>query len=82
MRNASLAYAKTHLSALVDRAEYHGEPTIILRHGKPSAALVPADAALAATTPMTDKEIAALFRNFKKQESGHSALRDLLASRR
>ena len=35
--------ARAQLPALLDAAE-HGQPTIITRHGKPVAALVPIDA--------------------------------------
>ncbi|MEI6158482.1 MAG: type II toxin-antitoxin system prevent-host-death family antitoxin [Roseococcus sp.] len=38
--HSTLAEAKAHLSALVSRAE-RGEETIITRHGKPVAKLVP-----------------------------------------
>ncbi len=41
MRRASLAHAKAHLSELVDEAEHKRKPVLILRHGKPAAALVP-----------------------------------------
>lgn len=38
--HSTLAQAKAHLSALVSQAE-RGEETIITRHGKPVAKLVP-----------------------------------------
>jgi prevent-host-death family protein len=41
MRTTSLAEAKAHLSELVDQVEHHGRKIVILRHGKPAAALVP-----------------------------------------
>jgi prevent-host-death family protein len=41
MRKTSLANAKTHLSELVDAAEHRGQRILILRHGKPAAAIVP-----------------------------------------
>lgn len=44
MRRASLVHAKAHLSELVDEAEHKKKPVIILRHGKPAAAIVPMDA--------------------------------------
>ena len=40
MKSVSLADAKAHLSALVDKAEA-GESVCITRHGKPVARLVP-----------------------------------------
>jgi prevent-host-death family protein len=44
MRRTSLVHAKGHLSELVDEAEHKKKPVIILRHGKPAAAIVPIDA--------------------------------------
>jgi len=44
MRRTSLVRAKAHLSELVDEAEHKKRPVIILRHGKPAAAIVPVDA--------------------------------------
>ncbi len=44
MRRTSLVHAKAHLSELVDEAEHEKKPVIILRHGKPAAAIVPVDA--------------------------------------
>jgi prevent-host-death family protein len=41
MKATSLANAKAHLSELVDEAEHHGKRIMILRHGKPAAAIVP-----------------------------------------
>jgi prevent-host-death family protein len=46
MRRASLVHAKAHLSELVDEAEHKRRPVLILRHGKPAAALVPVDLVL------------------------------------
>ncbi len=43
MRRASLVHAKAHLSELVDEAEHKKKPVLILRHGKPAAAIVPVD---------------------------------------
>ena len=45
MKKASLAEAKAHLSELVDDAEHHGKRILILRHGKPAAAIVPVSVA-------------------------------------
>ena len=44
MRRTSLVHAKAHLSELVDEAEHKKRPVIILRHGKPAAAIVPVEA--------------------------------------
>lgn len=41
MRSISLVHAKAHLSELVNEAEHKGKPVLILRHGKPAAAIVP-----------------------------------------
>jgi prevent-host-death family protein len=45
MRKASVADAKAHFSELVDLAEHKGQRILILRHGKPAAAIVPVDVA-------------------------------------
>ncbi|TIS61177.1 MAG: type II toxin-antitoxin system Phd/YefM family antitoxin [Mesorhizobium sp.] len=42
MRTIQLGLAKAGLSAIVDAAG-NGEPTIITRHGKPTAMVVPVD---------------------------------------
>lgn len=44
MRRTSLVHAKAHLSELVDEAEHKKRAVIILRHGKPAAAIVPVEA--------------------------------------
>lgn len=44
MRRTSLVHAKAHLSELVDEAQHKKRPVIILRRGKPAAAIVPVDA--------------------------------------
>jgi len=41
MQKTSLVNAKAHLSELVDAAEHRGQRILILRHGKPAAAIVP-----------------------------------------
>jgi prevent-host-death family protein len=51
MRRTSLVHAKAHLSELVDEAEHKKRPVIILRHGKPAAAIVPLDAVPGLTRP-------------------------------
>ena len=60
MRRTSLVHAKAHLSELVDEAEHKGRPVVILRHGKPAAAIVPVDAVpglkRVASRPMSPEE--------------------------
>lgn len=46
MQRLSFAHAKAHLSELVDHAEHRGQRVIILRHGKPAAAIVPVAVAM------------------------------------
>jgi prevent-host-death family protein len=65
IRQASLAHAKADLSEIVDAAEHRGVSTLIHRHGKPSAVVVP----VAVGRPlkkkrhgMTPEEIAVLRR--------------------
>ena len=41
VQRTSLVQAKAHLSELVDAAEHRGQRILILRHGKPAAAIVP-----------------------------------------
>jgi prevent-host-death family protein len=84
MRRVSIADAKIRLTALIDDAEYRRRKTLILRHGKPSAAIVPVDVATPA--PRTSRRLSA-----RKIESlfdaltagrGRGAVADLLAGRR
>jgi prevent-host-death family protein len=53
MRKASVASAKAHFSELIDLAEHKGQRVLILRHGKPAAAIVPVDFATEARPRMT-----------------------------
>jgi prevent-host-death family protein len=41
MQRRSFADVKAHLSEVVDQAEHRGKKILILRHGKPAAAIVP-----------------------------------------
>jgi prevent-host-death family protein len=41
MERRSFADVKAHLSEVVDHAEHRGKKILILRHGKPAAAIVP-----------------------------------------
>lgn len=45
MERRSFADVKAHLSEVVDQAEHRGKRILILRHGKPAAAIVPVAAA-------------------------------------
>lgn len=87
MREMSFVEAKAHLSELVDMAQHKNERIIILRHGKPAAAIVPVDVA----TPrqpevqargMTDEEIQRGIDLLSGFEPEVSAVEDLLAGRR
>ena len=85
MRQASLAHAKAHLSELVDEAEHRGKRIIILRHGKPVAAIVPVDVATpsARRKRMNDDQIQSLFDELAKYDQpGVSAVEDLIQGRR
>jgi prevent-host-death family protein len=89
VRKTSLADAKAHLSELVDQAEHHGKRIMILRHGKPAAAIVPVGVAAPArkrAKTLSDEEVRrsvdAFVEEFSAAEPGVSAVEDLLASRR
>jgi prevent-host-death family protein len=86
MRRTSLADAKAHLSALVDRAEHHGDRIVILRHGKPAAAIVPVEVAQPKRRrrkPMAAAEAKALLDDLAKTGSPEGeAVRDVIESRR
>ena len=85
-----LAKAKARLSALVDEAQHRHRRIVILRHGKPSAAIVPVDVALAAVPGggrkakrgLSAGRVRALLGGFGKSRARHSAVADLLGSRR
>ncbi len=87
MRKTSLANAKAHLSELVDAAEHHKERIIIMRHGKPVAALVPIGVVRKKRArPLEEaeakKSIAAFIRELSACEPDVSAVDDLLRNRR
>ncbi len=86
MRRTSLVHAKAHLSELVDQAEHKGRAVLILRHGKPAAAIVPVSMVQAAETsgpaPLTtDEELEAFWAGFGKGDK-RSAVEDLVQGRR
>jgi prevent-host-death family protein len=90
VRTTSLADAKAHLSKLVDDAEHHGKPIVILRHGKPAAMLTPipprAANAKASATKLSDrdveKSVRAFIKEFSATDPDASAVDDLIAGRR
>ena len=83
MRKTSFAQAKAHLSQLVDAAEHKGARVLILRHGKPAAALVPPDMVRAPSRrrPRSKAELDALYVALGPGDD-ESAVDDLLSSRR
>ena len=84
MRKTSFAEAKAHLSELVDAAQHKGARVLILRHGKPAAALVPPEQVLPSAPRRRRRsptEIAALYAALGEGDDA-SAVADLLASRR
>ncbi|HEY2515256.1 MAG TPA: type II toxin-antitoxin system Phd/YefM family antitoxin [Polyangiaceae bacterium] len=90
MRSTSLAEAKARLSDLVDQAERRGTRTLILRDGKPVAAIVPVDVATrkptAARPVMSEDEarrsVEAFIAAFSACEPDVSAVEALRAGRR
>ena len=84
MQKTSLGNAKARLSALVDDAQFRGRKTLILRHGKPSAAIVPVDVALpAGRSPRrpSRRDIKSLF-DALAEGGRRGAVADLLTGRR
>jgi prevent-host-death family protein len=84
MKRASLVHAKNHFSEVVDDAEHRGVSTVILRHGKPCAVVVPL--ALApnkkAMSRLTDEQWEALLAEAARQDNpGFSAVRDIREGR-
>lgn len=86
VRKASLAHAKAHLSELVDQAEHKKRRTLILRHGKPAAAIGPVAVPKRTRARRSDEEmqrtIAAFIEEFSGAEPEVSAVEDLLQGRR
>jgi prevent-host-death family protein len=82
----SLAEAKAHLSELVDQAEHRKKRIVILRHGKPAAAIVPVEVAVPRkrrTRAMTDDEARAFFEEAARcGDATFSAVDDLVRGRR
>jgi hypothetical protein len=82
MRKTSLASAKAHLWVLVDEAQHLKKRTLILRHGKPAAAIVPVEVAVPAQRVLTQAEIQDLFAPFGLTSPERSAVDDLFGQRR
>jgi prevent-host-death family protein len=88
MQKMSLAHAKARISELVDAAEHHRRRTIILRHGKPAAAIVPVDVAI--PTPSRapvdeatiERNVLSFIAECSAAEPEVSAVEDLLRGRR
>jgi len=85
----SLAQAKAHISELVDQAEHHGKRTMILRHGKPAAALVPVSVAMPQALTINrmskraaERSVQAFIAEFSATEPEVSAVADLISGRR
>jgi prevent-host-death family protein len=78
------AIRTSHFSELVDQAEHHGRRTLILRHGKPAAAIVPVSLVEdARPKPMTKRQVEALLKRAGRSgDPSFDAGADLLAGRR
>jgi prevent-host-death family protein len=87
MQKRSFAEVKAHLSEVVDQAEHRGKKILILRHGKPAAAIVPVSVAQgrgarrALTPDDVEHRIDELTRELAGDDSV-SAVADLLEGRR
>lgn len=85
MRQTSLAKAKATLSELVDQAEHHGKRIVILRHGKPAAAIVPVSVARPKRRrALAERDVVSSVNAFVDDfsEGEGSAVRDLIDGRR
>jgi prevent-host-death family protein len=84
MKRMSVAEAKAHFSELVADAR-RGKKTVILRHGKPAAAVVPAAAVEPTPRPvaMTREQALAVFETFANLgDPAIDAIAELKAGRR
>jgi prevent-host-death family protein len=87
-RTTSLTDATAHLTELVDAAEYRGERVVIVRDGRPAAAIVPVRGRTkreGSQHASDDEAIASLGRfitDIGACEPEVSAVNDLLAGRR
>jgi prevent-host-death family protein len=87
MERRSFADVKAHLSDVVDQAEHRGKKIIILRHGKPAAAIVPVSSVrtFSARTSMSPAEAQQRLDELAEELGGDpaiSAVTGLLESRR
>ena len=86
MIKTSLAEAKAHLSELVDQAEHKKKRIVILRHGKPAAAIVPVEVAAPKRRrpkAMTEREVHVFFGEAARcGDASFAAVDDLLRGRR
>ena len=87
MEKRSFADVKAHLSEVVDQAEHRGKKVIILRHGKPAAAIVPVSVARGSRPrrPLSAEQAEQRLDELATELSGDggaSAVADLLEGRR
>lgn len=80
VKKTSLAEAQANLPALVAAAEYRRRRTLILRHGKAVAVIVPMPRE--ATRSLTPEEVDSLFDALGKSASDRSAVIELISERR
>ncbi|MCL2449610.1 MAG: type II toxin-antitoxin system Phd/YefM family antitoxin [Polyangiaceae bacterium] len=83
MTRTSLVHAKAHLSELVDLAEHERKTVIILRRGKPAAAIVPIGSVRQKPPrPLRKNELEAFWAGFDAIDVQESGVETLLADRR
>ncbi|MGA2447445.1 MAG: type II toxin-antitoxin system Phd/YefM family antitoxin [Polyangiaceae bacterium] len=87
MQKRSFADVKAHLSEVVDQAEHRGRRILILRHGKPAAAIVPVSVARGdrgprALRPANVERRLDELTSALSGDASHSAVADLLEGRR
>lgn len=82
VKKASLAEAQIRLSSIVDDAEHRRRRTLILRHGKPAAAIVPVDVAIASRVRFSPQEIDRLLGSLGQVSPEASAVQELVSGRR
>jgi prevent-host-death family protein len=81
----SIADAKAHLSELVDQAEHGQKRILILRNGRPAAAIVPVDVAGSRKAPkgMSGEDVRAFFDEAARYgDPTFAAVEELIHSRR